>query len=65
MKLYNYKGTWNNHVNSLKSGAIYDVDGSTDEEKLLSRIWTMDSQSNAINTRNQLKCYNSWSCSYW
>ncbi len=42
MELNNYKDTWNNRVNSLKSGAIA-VDGSTDEETLISNgKWTAD-----------------------
>lgn len=49
MELNNYKDTWNNRVNSLKSGAIA-VDGSTDEETLLSNgKWTADQMHAALN----------------
>lgn len=49
MALNNYKDTWNNKVSSLKSGAIA-VDGSTDEETLLSNgKWTADQMRSALN----------------
>ena len=45
----NYKDTWNHKVKSLKSGAIA-VDGSTDEETLLSNgQWTADQMQAALN----------------
>ena len=48
MELNNYKDTWNNRVTSLKSGAIA-VDGSTDEETLLSNgKWTADQMQAAL-----------------
>ncbi|VAW42320.1 hypothetical protein MNBD_GAMMA01-1100 [hydrothermal vent metagenome] len=49
MELNNYKDTWNNRVNSLKSGAIA-VDGSTDEATLLSNgKWTANQMQAALN----------------
>ena len=49
MELNNYKDTWNNRVTSLKSGAIA-VDGSTDEETLLSNgEWTANQMQAALN----------------
>jgi SAM-dependent methyltransferase len=49
MELNNYKDTWNNRVNSLKSGAIA-VDGSTDEETLISNgQWTANQMKAALN----------------
>lgn len=49
MELNSYKDTWNNRVDSLKSGAIA-VDGSTDEETLLSNgKWTADQMMAALN----------------
>jgi len=54
MELNNYKDTWNNRVTSLKSGAIA-VDGSTDEETLISNgEWTAEQMRVAldINTRD-------------
>ena len=49
MELNNYKDTWNNRVNSLKTGAIA-VDGSTDEATLLSNgQWTADQMQAALN----------------
>ena len=51
MELNNYKDTWNNRVDSLKSGAIA-VDGSTDEETLLSNgKWTADQMQSALNIK--------------
>lgn len=45
----NYKDKWNDRVSSLKSGAIA-VDGSTDEETLLSNgQWTSDQMQIALN----------------
>jgi ubiquinone/menaquinone biosynthesis C-methylase UbiE len=52
MELNNYKDTWNNRVTSLKSGAIA-VDGSTDEETLLSNgKWTADQMQAALDINN-------------
>ena len=52
MELNNYKDTWNNRVNSLKSGAIA-VDGSTDEATLLSNgKWTANQMQAALNISN-------------
>lgn len=49
MGLNNYKDTWNSKVSSLKTGAIA-VDGSTDEETLLSNgKWTADQMKAALN----------------
>lgn len=49
----NYKDKWNDRVSSLKSGAIA-VDGSTDEETLLSNgQWTSDQMQVALNISNQ------------
>ncbi len=49
MELNNYKDTWNNRVNSLKSGAIA-VDGSTDEATLMSNgKWTANQMLAALN----------------
>jgi len=48
MELNSYKDTWNNRVDSLKSGAIA-VDGSTDEQTLLSNgQWTADQMKAAL-----------------
>ncbi len=48
MELNSYKDTWNHRVNSLKSGAIA-VDGSTNEETLLSNgEWTANQMSAAL-----------------
>ena len=48
-KINNYKDIWNKRVHSLKSGAIA-VDGSTDEETLLSNgQWTSDQMQAALN----------------
>jgi len=48
-KINNYKDIWNKRVHSLKSGAIA-VDGSTDEETLLSNgKWTADQMMSALN----------------
>lgn len=45
----NYKDKWNTRVSSLKSGAIA-VDGSTDEETLMSNgKWTSDQMQVALN----------------
>lgn len=45
----NYKDKWNTRVSSLKSGAIA-VDGSTDEETLISNgKWTSDQMQVALN----------------
>jgi SAM-dependent methyltransferase len=49
MDLNNYKDTWNNRVNNLKTGAIA-VDGSTDETTLLSNgLWTANQMVAALN----------------
>lgn len=55
MELNSYKATWNNRVNSLKSGAIA-VDGSTDEETLISNgKWTANQMLSALNiTKNDV-----------
>lgn len=48
MELNSYKATWNNRVDSLKSGAIA-VDGSTDEETLISNgVWTAEQMQSAL-----------------
>ena len=48
-KINNYKDIWNKRVHSLKSGAIA-VDGSTDEETLLSNgQWTAGQMEAALN----------------
>ncbi len=48
MELNSYKATWNNRVNSLKTGAIA-VDGSTDEDTLVSNgKWTADQMLAAL-----------------
>jgi SAM-dependent methyltransferase len=48
MELNSYKATWNNRVNSLKTGAIA-VDGSTDEETLISNgKWTAKQMLTAL-----------------
>ena len=53
MDLNNYKDTWNNRVTDLKSGAIA-VDGSTDEETLLSNgLWTANQMKSALNINSE------------